>query len=244
MALTTGQMKEVCRRRPILWALLGAFLATLAAMAPADVSRNAPLTVVIWNFEDHTVASATSVRHVEFLLHTLPDAVLETLLAVPTLQVVDRLRLQDVLAEQKLGSSALSDEATRLKLGRILGAQYMVFGGFMAVGDEVQVNLRVVDSSTSEVLFADQFTSAFDAVLAETQRIAGNVALALGGPPHASTAVLPDAMWLDYERALALSDAGQLQQAIDVLKDVLKQHQDFAAAERQLVNLYARLARQ
>jgi len=236
--------RSFARRRRVLLALPGAVLGGVAAIAQAQgLPGQATSTVVIWNFEDHTAAAATSVRHVEFLLRTLPDAVLETLLAEPGLVVVDRLRLQDILAEQKLGSSELSDEAARLRLGRIVGANYMVFGGFMVVGEQVQVDLRVVASATTEVVFADQFTAAFDGILAETQRIAGAAALALGGHPRAPADVLPDAVWPEYERALALSDAGRVQEAIEALTDLLNRHGDFAAAERQLVNLYAKLAR-
>ena len=114
--------------RPVLgWVLAGVLAGVLsvwAVDAPAQaLSPKAASTVVIWDFEDHTAASAASaasLRHVEFLQRTLPDAVLESLLALPSLQVVDRFQLRDILAEQKLGSSELSDEASRLRLGRII----------------------------------------------------------------------------------------------------------------------------
>ncbi|MBV8470791.1 MAG: hypothetical protein JOY60_13140 [Burkholderiaceae bacterium] len=237
--------------RPVLgWVLAGVLAGVLsvwAVDAPAQaLSPKAASTVVIWDFEDHTAASAASaasLRHVEFLQRTLPDAVLESLLALPSLQVVDRFQLRDILAEQKLGSSELSDEASRLRLGRIIGAQRMVFGGFMAVGDWVQVNLRVVDTASSQVVFADQCTAEFDDVLAQTQQIAARVAVALGGPV-AAVNVQPEAMWLEYERAQAMAESGHVQEAIAALKSLLIKDKDFAAAERLLLSLYGKLSRQ
>lgn len=68
---------------------------------------------------------------------------------MPGLPVVERQRLKDLLAEQKVSASELADDDARVRLGRIVGAQRMVFGGYFVLAGQVQVHARVVDSATS-----------------------------------------------------------------------------------------------
>jgi curli biogenesis system outer membrane secretion channel CsgG len=73
-------------------------------------------------------------------------------------RVVERQRLLALLEELHLGSTALVDESTRLRLGRICGARWMVFGGFQTIGGQVRMDLRLVEVETGKVLKAAQRT--------------------------------------------------------------------------------------
>ena len=68
------------------------------------------------------------------------------------IEVVEREKLVAMLEELKLGSSELADESTRLKVGRMIGAREMVFGGYMVVGNTMRLDLRMVDVATGKVV--------------------------------------------------------------------------------------------
>jgi hypothetical protein len=68
------------------------------------------------------------------------------------IKVVEREKLVAMLEELRLGSSELADESTRLKVGRMIGAREMVFGGYMVVGNTMRLDLRMVDVETGKVL--------------------------------------------------------------------------------------------
>jgi hypothetical protein len=68
------------------------------------------------------------------------------------IKVVEREKLVAVLDELKLGSSELADESARLKVGRMIGAREMVFGGYMVVGNTMRLDLRRVDVATGKVV--------------------------------------------------------------------------------------------
>jgi hypothetical protein len=125
----------------------------------------------------------------------------------------------------------------------------MVFGGFFVLGDEVQVNLRLIDTATSRVLFSDEATVPVAAVMQQTEamnrRLAqalGGTALAVSGADRAPRVHGPDT-WQAYDRALALADAGRLDAAVDALQALLARDRDFLPAERQLVALLDKMAR-
>jgi hypothetical protein len=75
------------------------------------------------------------------------------------IKVVEREKLVAMLEELRLGSSELADESTRLKVGRMIGAREMVFGGYMVVGKTMRLDLRRVDVETGRVLKTSKKTS-------------------------------------------------------------------------------------
>jgi hypothetical protein len=66
--------------------------------------------------------------------------------------IVERERLLKVLDELNLGTSMLVDENSRLKLGRMVGAQLMVFGGYLVFAGQMRLDLRLVDVETGAVM--------------------------------------------------------------------------------------------
>ena len=69
------------------------------------------------------------------------------------------------------------------------------------------------------------------------------LAQALGGTAAAPERELAAPLWLAYDKALALADAGDLEAAITALQVLLAQDKNFAPAERQLLALLDKLAR-
>ncbi|MCX8043940.1 MAG: CHAT domain-containing protein [Desulfobacterota bacterium] len=64
-------------------------------------------------------------------------------------QVVERELLDKLLAELKLGSTALVDPATALQLGKIINARVILSGTIMRSGGQTQVMMRLVDTETT-----------------------------------------------------------------------------------------------
>jgi TolB-like protein len=123
------------------------FLAgALSGCAGAPVSRSVP-AVAVWDPEDVSPGAAGE----QGVGEVLALRIVETVRA-RGLSVVERQKLLLAVEELRLGSSALADESTRLRLGRITGARQMVFGGYLTVGNRVRMDLRLVDVETGKVL--------------------------------------------------------------------------------------------
>jgi curli biogenesis system outer membrane secretion channel CsgG len=203
-------------------------------------AQTSPPPVVVWDFDNQSPPGLGAQE--EFLRRTLGENLTMALLQAGGPPVVERQRLKDLLAEQKLSATQLGDEDTRVRLGRILGAQRMVFGGFMVLGTEVQVHVRVVDTATARVLFSDEAQSPLNELMQQVQALNRRVARALGGSAAAGTTYAATS-WHAYDKALALADAGQLEQAVQALHDLLLRDKSFLPAERQLAALLERMAR-
>jgi len=75
--------------------------------------------------------------------------ILYDLTRAPGVVLVDRSSLDRVLAEQELQLSGLVDDRTSaLKVGKLLGADYLVSADFLAMAGEVLVTIRVTNVAT------------------------------------------------------------------------------------------------
>jgi curli biogenesis system outer membrane secretion channel CsgG len=111
--------------------------------------------VAVWDLANLNPAEAIGPDMGELLA----AKVMETLKDSGAFQVVERERLILVLEELNLSSSSLVDEATRLKIGRIVGARFMVFGGYFVLGEMMRLDLRLVEVETGRIVKAAQKTA-------------------------------------------------------------------------------------
>lgn len=116
--------------------------------------------VAVWDLENFSVTSHPSLTDMQ---EFLTAKIIETLKIKGGYELVERQKLLLALEELSIGSSELVSEASRLKVGRILGAQLMVFGGYQLVGEQLRIDLRMIEVASGVVIkAAEQVTPAAD----------------------------------------------------------------------------------
>jgi TolB-like protein len=140
---------------------------TCALAAPAAGQSGHKATIAVLPFE-----LAGPVVHLDdpFETTVLQDVFNRVLVNTRKFVVVDRTRLKRLRDEQRFGGSGLVDAASRARVGRILGAQYLVMGTVfdysvsppreMAYGSgwtrpvRISVEVQVVDSGSGQIVSA------------------------------------------------------------------------------------------
>jgi TolB-like protein len=77
---------------------------------------------------------------------------------VKSIQIVEREKLESLLKEIDLGEGKFIDPNTAQKLGKGLGAGYMLTGSFLIMGETMRIDARLVDVGTGEVTMAEEIT--------------------------------------------------------------------------------------
>jgi len=72
--------------------------------------------------------------------------------------VVERLSIDAILKEQRLGTTGLIDSSTVKRVGGILGADYLITGSITDIGDAYRVNLRVLAVENARIATASQWS--------------------------------------------------------------------------------------
>ncbi len=108
---------------------------------PQTTSPSAQVTVAVLEFEDHSIQ--TDFR-MQGLGRTLADRITEDIVSRASVRVVDRDSLQRILEELALSSREITSPEERLRLGKLLGAQYLIMGGFTSFDKRLRIDGRIV----------------------------------------------------------------------------------------------------
>ena len=142
----------------------------LGAQAPATAGGSSKPTIAVLEFDN-----AAMVRRDEFAAMTIGMQIMLTnaLATNPNVIVVERQRIQEILAEQNLGTSGRLDPSTAAKVGKILGAQYVLLGAFVVAPDmEMRLAIRAVNSETTVLEYVEDVSGKGDKVLKLVDQLA------------------------------------------------------------------------
>jgi hypothetical protein len=130
--------------------ILFIFVLLLVSCAHRPFSYKEGAVVAVWDLDDVSPSGITQPD----LGELFSGKIIETLKAKGRFSVVERERLLLALEELHLGTESFVDEDTRLKLGRLIGARLMVFGGYQIIADTMRVDLRLIEVESGRVLKA------------------------------------------------------------------------------------------
>jgi TolB-like protein len=232
--------------RPIRIALF-AVAAALALPHDSVVAQAAKPTVAIMYFNNNVFTK--DARDYDGLSKGVPDFLITEMSANQAIRVVERDQVQKIVDEQRLVSMGQVDRETAVKVGKLLGAQHMIFGGFMAdPKGNFRIDARAVNVETGAIEYTERVQDKSDNVMALIGTLAGRLNSGLklpamplrtgdaGSAPGAQQAGAPVAAKLPmryavmYGKALDMADKGDKAHAVELFGAVLKEFPDYAPA--------------
>ena len=155
-------MNQRLRSGAVSWTtLLVLLICALATVATAQ--ETTPQTIAILYFENNSVVDKDKL---DPLKKGLADMLITEMSKIKNLKVVERQRIQSVVEELNLGETDLVDKNTSQKMGKLLGAKVLLFGGFSNLfGDKLRIDARIVATETGVTLKAEEETGDLDQFL-------------------------------------------------------------------------------
>ncbi|MBW1924863.1 MAG: hypothetical protein JRF59_14190 [Deltaproteobacteria bacterium] len=145
---------------------------------PAPGAQAAPpKTLAVLPFDNNSVTDPE--RYAPLKKGLAAMLVTDLRLAGTALKVIERSKIEALLKEIALGQTGSIDQATAIRVGRILGAQSIAFGSFVVLGSQVRIDARIVKVETSEVLMAESITGDRENFLGLEKGLAKKIASSL-----------------------------------------------------------------
>lgn len=236
--------------------LAAALALATPTMAVAQGGANAP-TVAIMYFNNGSL-----VDHDDYepMRKGMADILITEMQSNPRIRVIERDALQKILDEQKLTEDKRTDPATSARIGKLLGAQHMIVGGFFIDRKgRLRLDARSVNVETSAIEHVETTNGNADDVLEVIAELARklNAGLKLPGKPEgtrdrapsssgskprpstgtdvaSAPTVSPFKAMMTYARALSEDDAHNTRSALALYKQFLSETKPtFAVAQRQ-----------
>lgn len=139
-------------------------LASVAMIAPAIVQAQAKPVIAVLYFDNNSIGK----DHADYdgVGKGIADMLITDMASNPNVRIVERERIQSLLTEQNLTKAGTIDPQTAIRLGKIIGAQYMITGGFMSDGKGTFVlTARAINVENSAITNPQRLTSKGDDVL-------------------------------------------------------------------------------
>ncbi|HET9682518.1 MAG TPA: CsgG/HfaB family protein, partial [Gemmatimonadaceae bacterium] len=111
----------------------GAWMLAIAAglALPSLATAQAKPVVAVLYYDNNSIGRDRA--DYDGLGKGIADLLINDMASNPNVRVVERDRVQSVIQEQALARTGQVDPETAVRVGKMLGAQYMITGGFMNV---------------------------------------------------------------------------------------------------------------
>lgn len=136
---------------------ISAYLLLLSLALACHVAADEPQPR-IWVLPFQNPSGGAALTHLE---EALPALLAVLVSQSPYYTVVDRVHLDQVLAEQSLTLQGLTTQPTRHTVGRLLGASLIISGRVAKQGQQLHISSRAFDVETGAVIATAQATGPF-----------------------------------------------------------------------------------
>jgi curli biogenesis system outer membrane secretion channel CsgG len=218
--------------------IVAALALVAGALAPAaaqNASSDVP-TLAVLDLEDGG-SIGPDADEVRALGPGLATMLATEMMRNPRVRIVERDQIKQLIEEQKLGLSDLTDPSTAVELGRLLGAEYMLFGTYTDVYGTLRVDVRVVNVETGELERAQEVTDKREALFQSVQTLAERLFedLDLESDERAPAAApIPARAAIYFSRGLGYEDRGEAEKAAEMFRQALEIHPEYAEAREHL----------
>jgi len=216
-------------------------LALLLALGSSAVAAQDQTTFAVLPLESQQ-SFGLDASALEALGPGLAQLLADALARSPGGRAVPRATAGQAVTSTGLGDRERVDAATAAKVGRLVGAQYVVVGNFVNFYQTFRINVRVVDAASGEFIRglsnADPALQRTDRMFASVDAVAQEILHELGLPPAppmagavSSTAVIA------WSRGLVAEEAGDQAAAREHYRTALELAPTFPSAQEALKRL-------
>lgn len=177
----------------------------------------------------------------EALERGIAGMMISELSANPAARVVEREQIQRLLEEQNLGAQGRIDPQTAARIGKLVGARYVVLGTFIDFYGDFRVDVRLVNTETSEIVKTESERMQRDHLFDIIRNISARLMKDANLPPLQRQASdqrmgrqVPTEALTYYSRALLYQDRGQKEKAVEMFNRALAIFPEYAEAQEGL----------
>lgn len=221
------------------WRHLWSTAAALAVLATPARAQDTRPGIAVLPF-DNGGSYGQDKENFEALQLGIPAMLISELSTNPAARLVDRRDINQLLSEQNLATAGRVDAATAAKIGKLVGARYMILGSFVDFYGDFRVDARIVDVETSEILKVvssrKDRNKLFDIIQAVAVQIMADTKLPplTGGQASAAKRDIPTDALTYYSRALLYQDRGENAKAAEYFRKALVAFPGYTEADEGL----------
>jgi TolB-like protein len=137
--------------------------AAMLAVPTFVVAQDNRPVVVVFTFTNSSIGPARA--EFDGIATGVQDLLITDLASNAKIRLVDRSRIAEIMQEQNMVKGGQIDPQTAVRLGKILGAQYAITGGFISQGGKAVLTGRTIDIETTQIANPEKIEGKSDDVM-------------------------------------------------------------------------------
>jgi len=177
----------------------------------------------------------------EALEKGIAGMMISELAANPSARVVEREQIEKLVAEQNLGASGKVSPETAAKVGKLVGARYVITGAFIDFYGDFRLDARMINVETSEIVKVESDRMQRDHLFDLIRNVSGRLMKDANLPPLPKRASdqrmgrqVPTEALTFYSKALLYQDRGQRDKAVEMYQKALAVFPEYTEAQQGL----------
>src|SRR5204862_3094803 len=203
----------------VSFALLGSIGRDLGAQGRGQDTRPG---IAVLPF-DNSGSYGQDKENFDALQKGIAGMLISELAANPAARVVERDQIEKLLAEQGLGASGKVTPETAAKIGKLVGARYVIAGTFIDFYGDFRLDARLVNVETSEIVKVESDRMQRDHLFDIIRTVAARLMKDTNLPPlprqasdQRTNRQIPTEALTFYSKALLFQDRGQKDKAAEM----------------------------
>ena len=199
--------------------------------------------IAVWTFENGG-SYGQDAEDFEALRVGLQQILITELARNPAIRVVERSRINELIQEQDLGATGRVDAGTAARIGRLIGARYMVLGGFVDFFGDFRIDARIVNVETGELVKSERVTDKREGLYQLIVNLAGRLTenvdlpeLSIEAEIEEQARAIPTEALTLFSRAIFFEERGDRDRAIRLYSRALDTFPEYSEAEQALQQL-------
>lgn len=187
-----------------------------------------PIRIAILDFEN--ISGIAKYNGLGKAMSSMLISDIESNVSPKRLQLVERAQINKIMKEQNLQKSASFDKNTAVKMGKLLGVNFLLIGDIYILDNALVINARLTDAATGDIKFSEKQEGKINEWLIVKSKLGKVVSTSLSMPftePRVPDAIIAPAVLTTYASAIDENDKGNFEKAETLIKTAKDFSPDF-----------------
>lgn len=191
-------------------------------------SFSQPLRIAILDFDN--ISGITKYDGLGKAMSSMLISDIESNVSPKRLQLVERAQINKIMKEQNLQKSASFDKSTSVKMGKLLGVNFILVGDIYILDNILVINARLTNVSTGDIKFSEKQEGKVNEWLTIKTKLGKGVTSNLSMPftePRIPDAIVAPAVLTTYASAIDENDKGNFEKAETLINTAKEFNSEF-----------------
>jgi TolB-like protein/tetratricopeptide (TPR) repeat protein len=179
-----------------------------------EIAISQPMRIAILDFDN--ISGIAKYDGLGKAMSSMLISDIESNVSPKRLQLVERAQINKIMKEQNLQKSTSFDKNTSVKMGKLLGVNFLLIGDIYILDNSLVINARLTDASSGDIKFSEKQEGKINEWLTVKSKLGKSVSTSISMPfiqPRIPDGIISTAVLTTYASAIDENDKGNFEKA-------------------------------